>query len=364
MPSVTVRGKATLSNGEVVRSGTQTITVTKPIVPPEQGAFYGDRPGRILLGQTVTTLPDGGASGSLAQDAAQIAYAETQGGKKLGGQRIFEPDIARARQNMQNGRVPFLSFKPPHVGGPNGDSAGWAYVAAGSADTQIRNILIQLRDLTLQYNLPAILIFCHEPIGPNRTNPSMATGYCNAWRRIRTIFNALAATSDMSRVHCVPNHEEFVFNADNTVGLEQWHPADLMTWWRFMTFDVYMNSGVMSGQAPPNDRLTVRLPVIFDFFDDLGYPDLRYAIMETGARNSFKTANSSLVSASAWAATEWPYLLTLEERLWAILYYNSVGSNTSQLNQPKMTGDSLSLLERYKVFNSNSVILHDLRDGS
>ncbi|MFV0458927.1 MAG: hypothetical protein ACK5MT_09205, partial [Actinomycetales bacterium] len=124
-----------------------TPTDPTPTDPPSTGAtaaFLGHQPGRLYLGQSYP---------------GDIADAEAQAGGRFGGHRTFyqwdggDREDARIRAAHANGRLPWVSFKPP-----GGTSTGSA-VGAGTYDADLR---VRARRYA-GYTKPVIVTFHHEP---------------------------------------------------------------------------------------------------------------------------------------------------------------------------------------------------------
>lgn len=312
----------------VVRA--ETPTPPPPPPPPDDGAFPGHQPGHIYYGMST--------DGSWATEVAKI-------GHPLGVERIFQPDfLAKCRAALAAKRIPWISTKPDYFGAPSSAASGWSYIASGNADAAIRTLFRQLVPL----DQPICYTFAHEPMG-GASNADAAV-WAAAWHRI---MNVVDADTGRGQVLFAPNMEEFKFRSPGTTNLDAWHPVDLLARFDFYSFDAYQY-----GDTTAKDAFSVRLPRIFNYISGRGFPNMLFGIGEHGARNVFKQSDPSRDSGAVWYRQSANYIFAHPEKIWIASYFNAVGTNDSSLDQPKMAGDTESILDIYKEkVNSATAVL-------
>ncbi|MFV0460824.1 MAG: hypothetical protein ACK5MT_18870, partial [Actinomycetales bacterium] len=127
-----------------LKTGVATALARGTSSVPSAPRFVGHQPGRLYLGQSYP---------------GDIADAEAQAGGRFGVHRTFyqwdggDREDARIREAHANGRLPWVSFKPP------GGTSSWSAVGAGTYDADLR---VRARRYA-GYTKPVIVTFHHEP---------------------------------------------------------------------------------------------------------------------------------------------------------------------------------------------------------
>lgn len=339
MTARTLRVVRTYSNGaEQLRDKPLDVTPA-----PNGGTtpkFQGHQPGKIYFGMSTDTSYD--------TEVARV-------GGPVGCEPIFQPNyVTKVTTDLQAKRLPWISTKPDDLGASQG-TAGWSQIANASSTSTIANTTRSLfRSLQgISSPGPVVYTFHHEPMGDANGNATLAAAWVGAWMNIISWVEEdaqIGGLGSRGRFLFAPNMEEFVFRT-NPEWLNMFHPASLMSRFDFYGFDAYQYDA-----GTPAVLFSNRFPAVRSYVQGIR-PGIMFGIREHGARNSFKTANSTRPSAAVFLRDMANYVFAHPEWFWLASYFNAVGVNNSRLDQPKMAGDTESILDIYKEKRPQGVVL-------
>lgn len=269
--------------------GSSLASAATPGATPQ---FAGHKPGHIFLGASgpdfATSLAETGSVG------LHRTYYSWTGG--TGETRNITKDHAA-------NRLPWISFKPPFT-----TSGGWAAVASGKYDSDIR---ARARRYAT-YAKPVIVTFNHEPHNDATGTPAE---FAKAWTRIHDI---MKSETSLKNVIDVPIIGDWCYNPTNKNGHpEQYITSAVLDRCAFLGVDMYQNS--------TGDGYSVRMARILNWLDVRGYSNKMIGLGETGACNGFGTPN-----AVQWWTAGWTWAAAHTSRVAAISYFNSTRGNLKQ----------------------------------
>jgi hypothetical protein len=294
--------------------GSSLASAATPAATPK---FAGHKPGHIYLG---ASGPD--FATSLAQTGPvglHRTYYSWTGG--TGETRNITKDHAA-------NRLPWISFKPPFT-----SSGGWAAVASGKYDADIR---ARARRYAT-YAKPVIVTFNHEPHNDATGTPAE---FAKAWTRIHDI---MKSETSLKNVVDVPIIGDWCYNPTNKNGHpEQYITSAVLDRCAFLGVDMYQNSS--------GDGYSVRMARILNWLDVRGYSDKMIGLGETGACNGFGTPN-----AVQWWTAGWTWAAGHTGRVAAISYFNSTRGN---LKQNWLLTETAAKLAAFKTSLASSTTCH------
>ncbi len=303
-----------LKFGGLTAAGVSALTLPQALgAAPAHAApaaqWPGHVPGKVFLGACAhgfdSTVARTGALG------LQRAFFRWNDGSR-------EDKVIKA--NHAAGRLPWVSFKPPV------SSGGWAAVASGQYDADIRARAQRYAALSG----PVIVTFNHEP----QTDKAAGTPaeFVKAWIRIHDV---MKSATGLKNVASAPIIGEWVFNPIN----KQHNPEDYVTGpmldrAHFLGLDVY--------QTKNGATYDSRLGNVFDYMDAKGHTTKMVGIGETGATNSYGSP-----SGAAWWTSSWAFATANANRVGAIAYFNSLAHNNSGNNW--LLWESQAKLDAFKA---------------
>jgi hypothetical protein len=258
--------------------------VTQPAPGPGSGPgrWPGHVPGKIVLGLSSTDI------------AASVAAVGP-----VGLRRSFYNwgDAAEHRSivaDHASGRLPWVSFKPPG-GGP----AGWAGVAAGNHDADIKAMARRYAD----YSRPVISTFHHEPTNDGG-DPA---DYAAAWVRIHDL---MRDETGLANVTFAPILGDWEFNPRHREGRPDAYltPAVLARI-PFLGIDLYQNAG--------NEGFAQRLVRVLDWLDYRGVKDPMVGIGETGC------CLEEDPEPHEWLRANWEWAVAHTDQIGVMSYFDS-----------------------------------------
>jgi hypothetical protein len=200
------------------------------------------------------------------------------------------------------GRLPWVSFKPPLE-----ERGGWRRIFLGDHDDELRERGRRYAGL----DSPVVVTFHHEPHGDSTGTPDQ---FAKAWTHIHDV---LDDETGLANVTFVPVIGEWLFNPRSTNPAPgRYVTGDVLDRAPFLGIDVYQNRTTQT--------YAERLPVVLDWLDDQGHPDLMIGIGETGASDTFGT-----VPADRWWTTSWEWVAANTDRVGVVCYFNSLLNNNA-----------------------------------
>jgi hypothetical protein len=258
-----------------------TVTLLPSSSDPGDARWPGHHPGQIMLGLSSADL-----AGSLARTGPVGLRRTYYNWGDAGEDSAIKADHA-------SGRLPWVSFKPP------GGTAGWAAIAAGTYDADIKARATRYAG----YAKAVISTFHHEP-----TNDSGDPG---AWAAAYTrIYDVMNAETGLKNVTFAPIIGDWEFNPRNKDGQPgAYLTAPVLERIPFMGVDLYQNSS--------NDGFDARLTRIIDWLEYRGVTDPMVGIGETGC------CLSEDPQPEAWLQANWDWAVANADKIGAISYFDS-----------------------------------------
>ena len=264
--------------------------------PPDLGRagpvlWPGHQPGQIYVG----VAAGGDLEGTLRLTGpvgSQRSYHQWDG---------LERELATARHDHAEHRLPWTSFKPP-----TSSPAGWAAVASGAHDPDLR---ARARGYD-QLSEPVVVTFHHEP--HNDTGPG--EDFAAAW--VHT-YDVMLDETGLRNVALVPVLGEWVWNERNPAGQpEDYLPHELLQRCAFLGVDLYQNRS--------SEGYAERLGPVLAWLDSRGFSRLMIGVGETASTDDFGDPTGA-----QWWATSWDWAERNTDRVGAVAYFNSVRNNRS-----------------------------------
>jgi hypothetical protein len=263
---------------------TRTVPYTVRLRPggsTDGGRWPGHQPGKILLGLSSRDLAASVAAvGAVGLRRTYYTWADP------GEDKAIKADHAA-------GRIPWISFKP------SGGTSGWAAIAAGDYDSDIK----AMANRYAGYAKPVIATFHHEPTNDGG-DPAQ---YAAAWVRIHDV---MAAQTGLANTTFAPIIGDWEFNPKNRDGRPDAYltPAVLERI-PFLGVDLYQNES--------NDGYATRLVRILDWLDFRGVPDPMVGIGETGC------CLAEGPNPEAWLQANWDWAAANVAQIGAMSYFDS-----------------------------------------
>jgi hypothetical protein len=247
----------------------------------EGGRWPGHQPGRILLGLSSADL------------SASVAAVGAVGLRRTFYTWADKGEDKAIRADHAAGRLPWISFKPP------GGTAGWAAIASGAYDADIKARAHRYAG----YAKPVIATFHHEPTNDNG-DPAQ---YAAAWVRIHDL---MAAETGLANVTFAPILGDWEFNPKNRDGQpEAYLTPAVLERIPFLGIDLYQNAS--------NEGYAARLTRIVDWLDYRGVPDPMVGIGETGC------CLAEDPRPEAWLQANWDWATANTDKIGAMSYFDS-----------------------------------------
>jgi hypothetical protein len=210
-------------------------------------------------------------------------------------------ELATARQDHLQRRLPWVSFKPPSP-----SPEGWLTVTSGAHDEDLRARARGYDGLSG----PVVATFHHEP----HNDPGAAGEFAAAW--IHT-YDVMRAETGLRNVALVPVLGEWVWNErnrDDEPG--DYLPHELLDRCAFLGVDLYQNRS--------SEGYAERLGPILAWLDSRGFSRLMLGIGETGSTDDFGDPTGA-----QWWQQSWAWAERNATRVGAIAYFNSTRNNRS-----------------------------------
>lgn len=135
---------------------------------------------------------------------------------------------ATIRNDLQNNRLPFISFKPPVTAG-----SAWQKVADGQYDTELRAIISRLESIGTTYQKPIWVVFHHEPEGGGTSgNTPDDPGGPVAWRAMQHKFRDLMTSLGTRHLAFMPILMSYTWNPSSG--------RDPNLWWEPGVWDAFV----------------------------------------------------------------------------------------------------------------------------
>jgi hypothetical protein len=279
------RGAATVRVTRLFDGAVATRTLRYTVaLPPAPGAsrWPGHQPGKIALGlSTVDLAASISAVGSVGLRRTYYGWSDA------GEDQAIKADHAA-------GRLPWVSFKPP-----GGSAGGWAGVAAGAYDADIKARATRYA----AYGKPVIATFHHEPTNDSGDPAQFAA----AWVRIHDVMEAQAG---LANVAFAPIIGDWEFNPHNSDGRPSAYlPAPVLERLPFLGIDLYQNSS--------NEGFSTRLTRILDWLEYRGVQDPMVGVGETGCCLAEDPHPES------WLQANWEWAIANTDKIGAMSYFDS-----------------------------------------
>ncbi len=272
----------------------ETTSLGAPFSPAAAAGtpkWLGHQPGKVYLGQTYN---------------GDIAVAEAAAGGRFGVHRTFYQWTGGAGEDKAiandhaNGRLPWVSFKPPS------GAASWAPIASGAYDADIR---ARARRYAA-FNKPIIVTFHHEPTDDSPDGAAWAGAYCR-------IYDVMKAETGLKNVTFVPIHMEWVWHPLNktTNFAPQFMTKAVMRRMPFLGIDVYQGNACES--------FSTSLGRIFDWMAAQGFADKMIGIAEIGSCDAFTGMPSG-----QWWNQQWDWVKANPNKVGIVAYFNTTLNST------------------------------------
>jgi hypothetical protein len=250
--------------------------------PSGESRWPGHQAGKIVLG-----LSSADFSASLLAVGAVGLHRTYYGWSDAGEDKTIKADHA-------SGRLPWVSFKPP-----GGSTAGWAGVASGAYDADIKARASRYA----AYGKPVIATFHHEPTNDGGDPAQFAA----AWVRIHDVMQAQAGLANVTFAPIIGDWEFNPHNSDGKPGA--FLTAPVLERIPFLGVDLYQNSS--------NDGFSTRLARIVDWLDYHGVPDPMVGIGETGC------CLAEDPHPEAWLQANWDWAVANVDKIGVMSYFDS-----------------------------------------
>lgn len=286
-----------------------------PSAAAASAQWPGHKPGRIYLGMSAANLADA------MDDTGPVGLYRTY---------YRWSDVDREVRNIKKdhaaSRLPWISFKPPYT-----SRGGWAAVASGSYDADIRKRARAYAGLSK----PVIVTFNHEPHNDSTGTPAE---FARAWCRIHDV---MKQETGLRNVVSVPILGEWEFSPVNRNGEpEAYVTGAVLDRCHFLGTDLYQNK---TGQT-----YAERLGGIVDWLDRKGHSTKMVGLGETGATDGFGSPG-----AVDWWTDGWNWAAAHTSRVAAISYFNSTRNNNLVHNW-KLTESAAKLRAYRKSLSSGT----------
>jgi hypothetical protein len=301
---------------------TATSSSTPPTTTYVPGAQWpGQIPGKFYLGMSCGT--------SCSTKEAQLGqgYGVHRQYKSWGDWSGVAKDI---QQDAASGRLPWISIK-----GPSGGPSGWAAVANGQYDDQIRALAAVLK---ANDDHPVLITFHHEP--SNDGTEADGALWAGAYVRFHDVLKSEGA---LVNVADPPILGDWLFNPGNrTQDPANWVTDAVLQRAPFLGIDMYENS---SGET-----FADRIPRILDWMAARGYPDKMIGIGESGSTDS-----SYPVNAVDWLNQSLSWVAQHTDKVGVVSYFNSTNNSRSGVYWP--LDETAAKMTAYRSWLNNTVTI-------
>jgi hypothetical protein len=301
-------------------SSSAQTTATPPTGGTAKGDWPGHIPGQFYLGMA---CDDNCAVRGKALGADYTVHRTFKGwGNWNGVAKEIAADHAA-------GRLPWVSVKPPQRA-----VAGWKQVSSGAVDKDIKALATVLK---ANDDKPVLLTFNHEP--SNDAGESEGKTWAAAYAHFHDVLKAEGA---LKNVADPPILGEWLFNTKNkSQDPANWALPSVLSRAPFMGVDLYQ------GAAGPT--MADRLPVVLDWLDKAGYPDMMVGIGEMGATDKYKNT-----TAAKWINESLAWVAAHTDRIGVVSYFNSKLNSKPNVYWP--LDESASKMAAYRSWlTSNKV---------